>query len=115
MDFFGYPVCKEEYAQRLREMIAEKTAFVVSTTYCSYCNKAKSLLDRNKIEHSEILLDTLNANDQMEISNCIYGRNPRYVPIVFLKGEQIGGYGELMQMQSDGSLQSKFGPSADIV
>lgn len=55
--------------------MAEKTGFVVSTTYCPYCNKAKSLLDRNNIEHSELVLDTLNPNDQMELANCIYGKN----------------------------------------
>lgn len=83
---FGYPICKEEYAQSLREKMAEKTAFVVSTTYCSYCNKAKSLLQRNNIEHNEIMLDTLEATDQMEIANCLYGRNQRFVPLIFLKG-----------------------------
>lgn len=63
MDFLGYPVCKEEYAQALKQKLAEKTGLVVSTTYCPYCNKAKSLLDRNSIEHSELVLDTMNPND----------------------------------------------------
>ena len=44
-------------------MIGEKPAFVVSTTYCPYCNKAKSLLNRYGIEHKEILLDEQPAMD----------------------------------------------------
>lgn len=70
---FGYPVCKEEYAEALRQKLMEKTALVVSATYCGYCNKAKSLLNRNNIEHNEIVLDKLEAIDQMELANCIYG------------------------------------------
>jgi glutaredoxin len=66
--------------------MAEKTALVISTTYCGYCNKAKSLLNRYEIPTSEIVLDTLEPTEQMEISNCIYGRNQRFVPIIYLKG-----------------------------
>lgn len=98
MDFFGYPVCKENYAQALREQMAEKPAFVVSTTYCGYCNKAKNLLARNNVEHKELMLDHLDPNDQMEIGNCLYGNKPRYVPLIFLNGQKVGGYGELMKL-----------------
>jgi glutaredoxin len=43
--------------------MAEKAALVVSTTYCPYCNKAKALLNRNNIEHTEIMLDSMNPNE----------------------------------------------------
>ena len=56
---FGYPVCKEEYMQKLQGMVSQKPAFVVSTTYCPYCNKAKSLLNRYGIQHEEMMLDEL--------------------------------------------------------
>ena len=36
--------CKPAFAKRLTEIITEKQAAVFSTTYCPYCNKAKSLL-----------------------------------------------------------------------
>lgn len=57
--FFGGPVCKEEYFKKLQDMIASKPGFVVSTTYCPYCNKAKSLLNRYNIQHEEMMLDEL--------------------------------------------------------
>ena len=59
MEHFGYPVCKEEYASALRTKMAEKVGLIISTTYCSYCNKAKNLLDRSNIDYQEIVLDTL--------------------------------------------------------
>ena len=74
MSFFGYPVCKEEYAEMLRQKMSEKAGLVISTTYCPYCNKAKSLLNRYNIQHSEMMLDEMNPNDSMEIANCVYGR-----------------------------------------
>ncbi len=78
--------------------MAEKVGLVISTTYCSYCNKAKNLLDRSNIDHQEIVLDNLEPNDQIEIANCIYGKNQRYVPFIYLKGSPIGGYGELVKL-----------------
>ncbi len=86
MDFFGYPLCKQEYADKLKKMMEEKPALVISTTYCPYCNKAKSLLNRYNIGTQELVLDNMNPNESMEIANCVYGRRDRYVPFIFLKG-----------------------------
>lgn len=108
MDFFGYPLCKEEYANQLKKMMEEKPALVISTTYCGYCNKAKSLLNRYSIEYQEMVLDTMNPNDSMEIANCVYGRSQRFVPFIFLKGQPIGGYGELVQKHESGDLKKEF-------
>ena len=105
MDFFSYPVCKEEYSTMLRQKIAEKAALVISTTYCPYCNKAKSLLNRNGIEHNELMLDNMDPTDSMEISNCVYGRSQRFVPFIYLRGQPVGGYGELMQLHERGVLK----------
>ena len=63
MDLVGYPICKDEYAEKLKNFVTSKPAFVVSTTYCPYCNKAKSLLKSQGIEHNEMMLDELNPND----------------------------------------------------
>lgn len=108
MDDLGYPVCKEAYAQKLYEKLNQKPAFVVSATYCSYCNKAKALLNRQGIEHTEIMLDELNREDQIEYSNCLYGTGQRFVPLIFLKGQMIGGFGELQKLHQDGTLQKDY-------
>lgn len=114
MDFFGYPVCKEEFKAMLEKKMEEKPALVISTTYCPYCNKAKALLNRYGIGHSELMLDDMNSNDAMEIANCVYGRSQRFVPFIFLKGQPIGGYGELAQMHEKGTLKDQFPPASAI-
>ena len=63
MESFGYPICKDEYAQYLKEKVTQKPGFVVSTTYCPYCNKAKSLLDKYGVAHDELVLDELNPKE----------------------------------------------------
>ncbi len=108
MNFFGYPICKEEYKEMLAKKMEEKPALVISTTYCPYCNKAKSLLNRYGIGHNEMMLDDMNPNDSIEIANCVYGRSQRFVPFIFLNGQPVGGYGELMQMHEEGTLRQQF-------
>ena len=56
-------ICKPYYLERLNQIVNEKQAVVVSTTYCPYCTKAKKLLDQNNIEYREIMLDEINEND----------------------------------------------------
>ena len=96
-------------------MMEEKPGLVISTTYCPYCNKAKKLLEKYNIGHQELVLDKMNPNDSMEIANCVYGRSQRFVPFIFLKGQPVGGYGELMHMHESGDLKKDFpGDSAPI-
>ena len=78
MEYFkNQKMCKTEYAVKLGKMVDEKPGFVVSTTFCPYCSKAKKVFDYYKIPHSEILLDNLDYQEQEEYSNCIYGDDPR--------------------------------------
>ena len=66
-------MCKEQYKTMLFDLMAEGTATVFSSSFCPYCPKAKELLNRNRVGFTEITLDHLNPNDQMEIANCIFG------------------------------------------
>ena len=50
-----------------------KPATVISTTYCTYCTKAKRVLDKSEVPYNEVLLDKLKREDQVEVANCIYG------------------------------------------
>ena len=98
MTSFGVSLCKPEFAERLKQMISQKDAYVVSATYCPYCNKAKQLLDHYKLSYDELMLDSINPHDSIEFSNCIFGNGVRFVPYIFMKGKSIGGYGELYGM-----------------
>ena len=56
-----------------------------STTYCQYCTKAKKLLEKNSVAYTEVMLDEISGVDQMEVANCIYGKDERrFVPYVYL-------------------------------
>ena len=80
-------------------------ALVISSTHCPYCNKAKNLLGKYQIGHSEVMLDKIQpAELQEDIAACVYGYNQRFVPFIYLNGEQIGGYGELREMAQSGRL-----------
>ena len=56
-------MCKEQYKTLLKDLMAENTATVFSSSYCPYCPKAKELLERNKVGFTEVILDQLNPND----------------------------------------------------
>ena len=88
-------MCKEEYKTLLLERLKEETATVFSSSYCPYCPKAKELLKKNNVGHTEIMMDHLNPNDQMEIANCIFGMTQRYVPYVYMNNQRVGSYGKL--------------------
>lgn len=50
----------------------------------------------------------------MEIANCVYGKNQRFVPFIYLKGSPIGGYGELVKLQQSGTLEEEYSRDANI-
>lgn len=69
------------------------TAQLYGTDWCGYCAKAKSLLRKHGIEFEEHLVDEDISFE--ELSEKI-GRRVTTVPQIFLEGEYIGGYSELL-------------------
>ena len=65
---------------------------VYSKTQCPYCVHAKTFLTNNNLDYSEINLD----NDEERLK--FYEENPgiRSVPQIYLDGERIGGYQDLV-------------------
>lgn len=107
-------MCKPAYSARLQEIIGEKQATVFSTGYCPYCTKAKKLLDKNQVEYTEVMLDEISGVDQMEVANCIYGDDRRFVPFVYLNQQRLGSYGELHQMDQAGTLVPSAKPEQQL-
>ena len=77
-------MCNAKYKEKLAELINQQQATVFSTTYCPYCVKAKKVLDRNNISYKEIMLDEIHGEDQVEVANCVYGADRRFVPYIYL-------------------------------
>ena len=99
------PVCREKYYEILKKKMEEKSVFIVSTNSCPYCIKAKNLLDSNNIDSTIFNLDDFNEEERIEFGHCIYGAmSRRFVPFIFVEGQAIGSYSELLQAQKQGYL-----------
>lgn len=87
--------CVAKYADKLKEIVTQNKAVILSSEQCVYCNKAKKLFQTAGVPYHELKLDTLHPNDTYEIVNCIFGSPEYYVPYIYYDSQRVGGYGEL--------------------
>lgn len=68
-------------------------AIVWSTATCSFCKKAKALLDSKDVSYEERIIGAEWTKDQLleEVPNA------RTVPQIFIDGLYVGGYTELVE------------------
>ena len=78
------------------------TIEIYTTSYCSYCVKAKSLLSQKNIPFQEI--DVTNDPEKRTWLQKATGKST--VPQIFIYGKSIGGYTDLAQLDQTGELQS---------
>jgi glutaredoxin 3 len=74
---------------------------IYSTNHCPYCERAKALLKSNQIPFDEIDL----SDKPDELSALKQKTGLRTVPQIFIKGELIGGFTDLLALQQSGKLQ----------
>ena len=74
---------------------------VYSTTFCPYCVRAKSLLERKGVAFTEINLDEEAPEVKTEL---IQKTRHRTVPQIFINNEFIGGFDQLYALERDGKL-----------
>ncbi len=67
---------------------------VYSKTVCPYCTQAKAFLKKHEIAFEERNLD--NDEERVKFYENV-GNGVRSVPQIFVDGERIGGYQELMK------------------
>ena len=68
---------------------------------CNYCDAAKRLLKRNKLEFSEI--DISSGPEVLnEMINKTNGK--RTIPQIFFDNEHIGGYVEIRELEKNNKL-----------
>mmetsp|Transcript_30500 Transcript_30500/g.30156 ORF Transcript_30500/g.30156 Transcript_30500/m.30156 type:complete len:95 (+) Transcript_30500:85-369(+) len=78
-----------------------------STTYCPYCKRAKSLLERMRVTpHILELNNHPKGNEYWQALKEI--TNQETVPNIFIGGVHIGGYSELLQGVRQGTVQKHF-------
>ena len=72
-----------------------------STSFCGYCDRARSLLNRKGVSVKEIKVDEDPA-DRAAMLQRTGGR--RTVPQIFIGDVHVGGYDELAQLDRNGEL-----------
>jgi len=77
-----------------------------TTPFCSYCTRARALLDRKGVAFTDIDI-TEESGRRAEMIRRAGGRTS--VPQIFIDGEHIGGSDELVALDLAGELDTKLG------
>ncbi len=75
---------------------------IYSSRNCSFCRRAKRLLEKREISFTEISVDGVEHGRLQEMLERSNGR--RSVPQIFADTVHIGGYEELVEWGRDGRL-----------
>lgn len=81
------------------------TIEIYSKDWCPYCSKAKSLLKSKQLEYQEIDITSDVALEEIMIQRS----NRRTVPQIFIRGQSVGGYDDLAQLNATGKLDKLLG------
>lgn len=76
---------------------------VYTTSYCPYCDAAKSFFQRKNLPFTEI-----DVSDHAKKAELKARTGWRTVPQIFIGDEMIGGYQELMAMSVNGELAARL-------
>ena len=78
-----------------------KSVTIYTGPLCNFCDAAKRLLVRNKVEYKEINIATVDgAMDEM-ISKA---NGKRTIPQIFFDDQHIGGYDEVRSLEKENNL-----------
>ncbi|MDA1090299.1 MAG: glutaredoxin 3 [Proteobacteria bacterium] len=79
---------------------------IYTSPFCGYCHAAKKLLEKKGVAYTEfdVMMD---SGKRREMSARAGGRTS--VPQIFVDGEHLGDCMEMMEMDSDGELDSRLG------
>lgn len=73
---------------------------IYTTDFCSYCVRAKQLMDKKGMEYQEVRVDE--DHEQRVFMMEKSGR--RTVPQIFIDGKPIGGFDDLYALETSGGL-----------
>lgn len=73
--------------------------------YCPYCNYAKAFFQRKQWTFEEINVE----NDPLTFEEMLAKSNGRKtVPQIFINGSHIGGYDDMMALETSGKLEGLY-------
>ena len=80
---------------------------IYTKAFCSFCWRAKNLLEAKGIEYVEIPVD-MGGKERALMIERANGRTT--VPQIFIRGEHIGGCNELYRLDDQGRLDPLLTP-----
>ena len=80
---------------------------IYTTGFCSFCWRAKSLLQAKGVDFVEISID-MGGKERALMIERANGRTT--VPQIFIRGEHVGGCTELYQLDDEGRLDQLLNP-----
>ena len=80
-----------------------KPVKVYTTTYCGYCDRAKSLLRRKGVEYEEI---DVTGDDEMRMKLVEMSGGMRTVPQIWVGDTHVGGFDNLSELDRSGKLDT---------
>ena len=79
-----------------------KSVTIYTGPLCNYCEAAKRLLTRNKVEYKEINIATIDgAMDEM----ITKANGKRTIPQIFFNDQHMGGYDDVRALEKENKLQ----------
>ena len=78
------------------------SVLIYLTEWCPFCQRAKALLKKKKVNFTEIDVD-----DRPELRSWLVSASgQRTVPQVFINGQPVGGYTDLEKIDRQGKLDA---------
>ena len=87
-------------------MTPMKDVVVYSTDYCPYCRQAERFLTEKGVPFQSV---DVTGDDAMREKLVELSGGRRTVPQIFIGGEAIGGYSDMIALHQKGELEPKFG------
>jgi len=82
---------------------------IYTLEWCPYCRKAKAFFRSKGLNYSEYLIsDDENKREMVERTD-----GAKTIPQIFIDDEHIGGYDDLIELETTGQLNNKLGIEAD--
>jgi glutaredoxin 3 len=79
-----------------------KSVTIYTGPLCNYCEAAKRLLTRNKVEYKEIDISKVDgAMDEM----ITKANGKRTIPQIFFNDQHMGGYDDVRALEKENKLQ----------
>lgn len=75
---------------------------IYTSATCAYCVAAKNFLKQKGLDYAEIRIDT----DPARREEMVARTHRRTIPQIFIAGQYVGGYDELVAADRSGKLAS---------